>query len=111
MGSGFTALSRTQFSVGHRFSFSLDARFFRMYSWRGYEDVPAGTPYDTFSAQGERNQSSLWVLRPMLKIPVWRQWGLHLSGAYYHRDTHYTYRNDVTARTYEVRLGLLYQLK
>lgn len=111
MGSGFTALSRTQFSVGHRFSFSLDARFFRMYSWRGYEDVPADTPYETFSAQGERNQSSVWMLRPMLKIPVWRQWGLHLSGAYYHRDTHYTYRNDATARTYEVRLGLLYQLK
>ena len=81
-----------------------------MYSWRGYEDVPADTPYETFSAQGERNQSSVWVLRPILKLPIWKQWGCLFSGAYYHRDTHYKYRTDTKATTYEWRMGLLYQL-
>lgn len=110
MGSGFTAYSFTSLHLPRQCSLSFDTRFFRMYSWRGYEEVPAGTPHEEFSAQGEHSQTSVWMLRPTFKLPLWKQWGLQLSGAYYHRATHYKYHPDAKATTYEWRMGLLYQL-
>ena len=112
VGSGFTAKVITGLSIAERVSLRLDTRFFRMFNWRGYEDEhgQTNTMDNPFSCQGERTNTSVWLLRPELNIHIGRKWGVNASGAYYYRNSNYRYRDNVSAHTSELRLGVMYRL-
>lgn len=111
MGSGFTAKTHTVVSIPRCVSLSFDTRLFRMFSWHGYEDEEPIVAGQIVSAQGERNNTTVWVLRPQLGVRLWKGWGLNLSAAYYYRHSHYKYKEDARARTYEWRLGVMYNVE
>ena len=126
MGSGFSVKSRTQLDFGKYGRIILNAKYFRLYTWKGYEDTDL-TPYANGTAdlhylnvQGDNSNASLLVINPVIEMHLARQWSLALSGTYYGRRTHYNYYYDNTftlrknstvhANTFEAKIGLTCRL-
>ena len=116
MGSGFSIKSKTQLDFGRFGRFVLNAKYFRLYTWKGYEgkDLQAyadGTKdLHYLNVQGDRSNAALLVVNPVMEIHLARQWSINLSGAYYSRRTFYKYYDKVHANTFETKLGLTVRL-
>ena len=126
MGSGFSIKSNTRLDFGKFGRFMLNAKYFRLWTWKGYEDKDL-QPYADGTAdlhylnvQGDNSNASLLVINPVIEIHLARQWSLNVSGSYYVRRTHYNYYYDrdnvlhenstVRARTFETKIGLTCRL-
>ena len=116
MGSGFSIKSRTQLDFGKFGRFVLNAKYFRLYTWKGYdqEDIENGfanvEDLHYLNVQGDHSNAALLVVNPILEMHLARQWSITLSGAYYSRRTHYNYYDKVHANTFETKLGLTCRL-
>ena len=116
MGSGFSIKSKTQLDFGRFGRFVLNAKYFRIYTWKGYEnkDLQAfadGTKdLHYLNVQGDRSNAALLVVNPVMEIHLARQWSITLSGAYYSRRTFYKYHPTVRANTFETKIGLTCRL-
>ena len=112
MGSGFSIKSKTQLDFGRFGRFILNAKYFRLYTWKGYEgkDLQAyadGTKdLHYLNVQGDRSNAALLVVNPVMEMHLARQWSVSLSGAYYSRRTYYKYYDKVHANTFETKIGL-----
>jgi hypothetical protein len=126
MGSGFSIKSKTQLDFGRFGRFVLNAKYFRLYTWKGYEDkdldayVSGEKDLHYLNVQGDNSNAALLVINPIFEFHLAKQWSINLSGAYYWRRTHYNYYYDkdlvlqqnsnVFARTFETKLGLTCRL-
>ena len=116
MGSGFSIKSKTQLDFGRFGRFLLNAKYFRIYTWKGYkqEDLENGfanvEDLHYLNVQGDRSNAALLVINPILEMHLARQWSITLSGAYYSRRTYYKYYDTVHANTFETKLGLTCRL-
>ena len=116
MGSGFSLKAKTQIEFGKYGNISLDARYFRLYTWKGYEgkDLQAyadGTlDLHYLNVQGDNSNAALLIINPVLDIHLARQWSLKLSAAYYSRRTFYKYHDKVHAKTFETKVGITCRL-
>ena len=116
MGSGFSIKSKTQLDFGRFGRFLLNAKYFRIYTWKGYkqEDIENGfvnvEDLHYLNVQGDRSNAALLVINPVLEMHLARQWSITLSGAYYSRRTYYKYYDTVHANTFETKLGLTCRL-
>ncbi len=116
MGSGFSLKSKTQIEFGKYGNITLDARYFRLYTWKGYEgkDLQAyadGTlDLHYLNVQGDNSNAALLIINPVLDIHLARQWSLKLSAAYYSRRTFYKYADKVHAKTFETKVGITCRL-
>ena len=116
MGSGFSVKSKTQIEFGKFGRFMLNAKYFRIYTWKGYEDKDLQAFADGtkdlhyLNVQGDRSNAMLLVVNPVMEIHLARQWSVTLSGAYYSRRTFYKYHDMVKANTFETKLGLTCRL-
>ena len=116
MGSGFSIKSKTQLDFGRFGRFILNAKYFRLYTWKGYEDKVlqdyAGGPADLhyLNVQGDRSNAALLVVNPVIEIHLARQWSVTLSGSYFSRRTFYRYYPTVHANTFEAKIGLTCRL-
>ena len=116
MGMGFSIKSKTQLDFGRFGRFTLDAKYFRLYTFKGYEnkdlDAYARGEKDLhyLNAMGDRGNAMLLVVNPVFDIHLARQWSLTLSGAYYSRRTFYKYHPTVHANTFETKIGLTVRL-
>ena len=126
MGSGFSVKSKTQLDFGKFGRLAINAKYFRLYTWKGYEDkdleayVSGEADLHYLNAQGDNSNASLLVINPVMEFHLAKQWSINLSGAYYWRRTHYNYYYDedlvlrqnsnVFARTFETKLGLTCRL-
>ena len=126
MGSGFSIKSKTRLDFGKLGRFILNAKYFRLYTWKGYEkrDLQAyvdGTKDIRYlSVQGDNSNASLLVVNPVFEFHVARQWFINVSGAFYSRRTHYNYYYDrdfvlrenstVRAKTFETKIGVTCRL-
>lgn len=126
MGSGFSVKSSTRLGFGKFGRFTLNARYFRLYTWKGYEDknlqayVDGSKDVHYLNVQGDNSNASLLVVNPVFEFHLARQWAVSLSGAYYARRTHYHYYYDedfvlrkdgkVHANTFETKIGLTCRL-
>ena len=116
MGSGFSVKSKTQIEFGKFGRFTLNAKYFRIYTWKGYEDKDLQAFADGtkdlhyLNVQGDRSNAMLLVVNPVMEIHLARQWSVTLSGAYYSRRTFYKYHDMVKANTFETKLGLTCRL-
>lgn len=111
LGSGYSAKVNTFVEFGRFGSFSLIADYYRLYTWKGYEgkDLSAIDPI-YLNAQGDRGDAQLLVLSPSLLIALTDNLNLNFSGSYYWRNTNYKYHDGVSSRTFDIKLGLLYEL-
>ena len=104
----------------------LNAKYFRLYTWKGYEDkdlqpyVDGTADLHYLNVQGDNSNAALLVINPVFEFHLAKQWSINLSGAYYWRRTHYNYYYDkdlvlrqnsnVFARTFETKIGLTCRL-
>ena len=126
MGSGFSIKSKTQLDFGKFGRFMLNAKYFRLWTWKGYEDkdlqpyVDGTADLHYLNVQGDNSNAALLVVNPVLEMHLARHWSLTLSGSYYSRRTHYNYYYDkdlilrqnstVRANTFETKIGLTCRL-
>ncbi|MBR6121425.1 MAG: DUF3943 domain-containing protein [Prevotella sp.] len=126
MGSGFSVKSKTQLDFGRYGRIILNAKYFRLWTWKGYEDkdldayVSGEKDLHYLNVQGDNSNASLLVINPVIEIHLARQWSVTLAGAYYSRRTHYNYYYDkdlvlrqnstVRANTFETKIGLTCRL-
>ena len=116
MGSGFSIKSKTQLDFGHFGRFLLNAKYFRIYTWKGYRQEDIANDFKNIedlhylNVQGDHSNAALIVVNPVMEMHLARQWSFTLSGAYYMRSTHYKYYNTVHANTFETKLGLTCRL-
>ena len=116
MGSGFSVKSKTQIEFGKFGRFMLNAKYFRIYTWKGYEDKDLQAFADGtkdlhyLNVQGDRSNAMLLVVNPVMEMHLAKQWSVTLSGAYYSRRTFYKYHDMVKANTFETKFGLTCRL-
>lgn len=126
MGSGFSIKSGTKLDFGKYGRFLLNAKYFRLYTWKGYEDkdlqayVDGTADLHYLNVQGDNSNAALLVINPVLEFHVARQWSLNISGSYFSRRTHYNYYYDkdlilrenstVRANTFEAKIGVTCRL-
>ena len=126
MGMGFSVKSKTQLEFGKFGRFMLNAKYFRLYTWKGYENknlqeyVDGTTDLHYLNVQGDNSNAALLVINPIFEFHLAKQWSINLGGAFYWRRTHYNYYYDkdlilredanVYARTFETKLGLTVRL-
>lgn len=116
MGSGFSIKSKTLLEFGRFGRFTLNAKYFRLYTWKGYnqEDVENGfkniEDLHYLNVQGDRSSAALLVINPVMEFHLARQWSITMSGAYYSRYTFYKYYDTVHANTFETKVGLTCRL-
>ena len=116
MGSGFSIKSKTQLDFGKFGRFVLNAKYFRLYTWKGYKQEDIENDFANvedlhyLNVQGDRSNAMLLVINPVLEMHLARQWSVTLSGAYYSRRTFYKYYDTVHAKTFETKLGLTCRL-
>ena len=116
MGSGFSIKSKTQLDFGKFGRFLLNAKYFRLYTWKGYskEDIENGfaniEDLHYLNVQGDRSNAMLLVINPVFEFHLAKQWSVTLSGAFYSRRTFYKYYDNVHAKTFETKLGLTCRL-
>jgi hypothetical protein len=112
MGSGFSVKSKTQIEFGKLGRIMLNAKYFRIYTWKGYENKDLQAYADGtkdlhyLNVQGDRSNAMLLVVNPVMEIHLAKQWSITLSGAYYSRRTFYKYHDTVHANTFETKIGL-----
>ena len=116
MGSGFSIKSKTQLDFGKFGRLVLNAKYFRIYTWKGYEDKDLQAYADGtkdlhyLNVQGDRSNAALLVINPVIEMHLARQWSITLSGSYFSRRTYYKYYDKVHANTFETKLGLTCRL-
>jgi hypothetical protein len=126
MGSGFSIKSKTEVEFGRFGRFILNAKYFRLYTWKGYEDrdldayVSGEKDLHYLNVQGDNSNASLLVINPVFEFHLAKQWSLNLSASYFARRTHYNYYYDedlvlqqnstVRAKTFETKIGLTCRL-
>jgi len=107
MGSGFSVKTKTHMEFRHFGRFILHADYFRIYTWKGYEQRDLTTVDPLYlNAQGDKGHASLLVVNPMWEFDFRGSLSAVISASYFLRNTHYAYYPDVEARTFDIRFGL-----
>lgn len=111
MGSGYSAKVQTLMEFGKIGRFLVGADYYRIYTWKGYEGKDLATVDPLYlNAQGDKGNAALLVVSSRFVLSLTNRLGLDFAASFYWRDTHYKYHPTVTARTYDVHLGLMYAL-
>ena len=110
MGSGFSFKSKTHLELRNFGRFILHAQYYRIFTWKGYnqKDLENAEHENLLylNAQGDKGNSGLLVVNPMVEADIRKNFSLFLSGSYFNRHTHYAYYDDIRAHTFHVSLGL-----
>lgn len=111
MGSGFSFKVNTFMEFGRTGSLALNADFYRIYTWKGYEDKDLKNTDPLYlNAQGDKGNASLLVFSSAFRFSLSTHVSLDFSAAYYLRRTVYSYHDNVNANTFDARIGLMYSL-
>jgi len=126
MGMGYSIKAKTQLDFGRFGRIILNAKFFKLFTWKGYEKKDL-TAYKTgerdlhyLNVMGDNSNASLLIINPVIEIHLARQWSLSLDASFYGRRTHYNYYYDkdlilrenstIHARTFESKIGITCRL-
>lgn len=109
MGSGFSVKSKTHLEMRHFGRFILHAKYFRLFTWKGYEqkDLSIVNPL-YLNSQGDKGNASLFVITPLVEVDLKGSWSLLFASSYFSRVTRYKYFDNVRAKTFELKAGLTY---
>lgn len=109
MGSGYSIKTKTYMEFRNFGRFILDVYYFKIFTWKGYEGKDlAHTDPLYLNAQGDKGNAALTVVNPIWEFDFHGPLSMQLSGNYFYRHTHYVYHKDVDAKTFELRLGVVY---
>ncbi len=109
MGSGYSIKSKTHMEMRHFGRFILHAGFYHLFTWKGYEQKDLTTVNPLYlNSQGDRGSARMLVINPIIEMDLREGWSLVAAASYFSRKSKYKYESDVSADTFEGRLGLTY---
>lgn len=110
MGSGYSVKAISFMEFGKVATFQIGADYYRIFTWKGYEGKDlATTDLLYLNAQGDKGNASLLVLNARFSLALSNRLNLDFNVSNYWRDTHYSYHDDVTSKTFDMSLGLQYK--
>lgn len=109
MGSGFSVKTKTHLEFRNFGRFIVKGNYYRIFTWKGYEDKDLDTVNPLYlNAQGDKGNAELSELTTMWEFDFKGSLSASAATSYFFRHTRYSYHPDVTAKTFEVKLGLTY---
>lgn len=110
MGSGYSVKAISFMEFGKVATFQIGADYYRIFTWKGYEGKDLATTDPLYlNAQGDKGNASLLVLNARFGLALSNRLNLDFNVSNYWRDTHYSYHEDVTSKTFDMSLGLQYK--
>jgi len=110
MGSGYSVKANSFMEFGKVATFQIGADYYRIFTWKGYEGKDLATTDPLYlNAQGDKGNASLLVLNARFGLALSNRLNLDFNVSNYWRDTHYSYHDDVTSKTFDMSLGLQYK--
>lgn len=110
MGSGYSVKAISFMEFGKVATFQIGADYYRIFTWKGYEGKDLATTDPLYlNAQGDKGNASLLVLNARFGLALSNRLNLDFNVSNYWRDTHYSYHDDVTSKTFDMSLGLQYK--
>lgn len=110
MGSGYSVKAISFMEFGKVATFQIGADYYRIFTWKGYEGKNLATTDPLYlNAQGDKGNASLLVLNARFSLALSNRLNLDFNVSNYWRDTHYSYHDDVTSKTFDMSLGLQYK--
>ena len=110
MGSGYSVKAISFMEFGKVATFQIGADYYRIFTWKGYEGKDLATTDPLYlNAQGDKGNASLLVLNARFSLALSNRLNLDFNVSNYWRDTHYSYHDDVTSKTFDMSLGLQYK--
>lgn len=110
MGSGYSVKAISFMEFGKVATFQIGADYYRIFTWKGYEGKDLATTDPLYlNAQGDKGNASLLVLNACFGLALSNRLNLDFNVSNYWRDTHYSYHDDVTSKTFDMSLGLQYK--
>ena len=110
MGSGYSVKASSFMEFGKVSTFQIGADYYRIFTWKGYEGKDLATTDPLYlNAQGDKGNASLLVLNARFGLALSNRLNLDFNVSNYWRDTHYSYHDDVTSKTFDMSLGLQYK--
>lgn len=110
MGSGYSVKAISFMEFGKVATFQIGADYYRIFTWKGYEGKDLATTDPLYlNAQGDKGNVSLLVLNARFGLALSNRLNLDFNVSNYWRDTHYSYHDDVTSKTFDMSLGLQYK--
>lgn len=110
MGSGYSVKAISFMEFGKVATFQIGADYYRIFTWKGYEGKDLATTDSLYlNAQGDKGNASLLVLNARFGLALSNRLNLDFNVSNYWRDTHYSYHDDVTSKTFDMSLGLQYK--
>ena len=110
MGSGYSVKASSFMEFGKVATFQIGADYYRIFTWKGYEGKDLATTDPLYlNAQGDKGNASLLVLNARFGLALSNRLNLDFNVSNYWRDTHYSYHDDVTSKTFDMSLGLQYK--
>lgn len=112
MGSGYSIKNNTILDFGRYGMFALNMHLYQIFTWKGYEHKDLETIDPLYlNAQGDKGNVMLAVVNPIIELNLSSHFKANMEVSYYYRHTHYSYHEDIKYKTFETRLGLIYQSK
>lgn len=109
MGSGYSVKGNLLMDFTRIGRFAVNWDYYRIFTWKGYEGKNLATIDPIYlNSQGDKGNAELLVINPMFVFNLKSGVGVEFSGSYFIRQTRYKYYDDVRAKTFEVRLGMVY---
>lgn len=110
MGSGYSVKAISFMEFGKVATFQIGADYYRIFTWKGYEGKDLATTDPLYlNAQGDKGNASLLVLNARFGLALSNRLNLDFNVSNYWRDTHYSYHDDVTSKTFDMSLGVQYK--
>lgn len=112
LGSGLSAKVQTMIQFGRFARFSLDTDFYKIWTWKGYDEerVSRLDNLEYANAQGDVGNAVLFVLNPRLQVNLTRHLLFDFYCSNYYRHTYYRDHPNVRVHTFEIRAGLTFEL-
>lgn len=109
MGSGFSVKSKTHMEFRNFGRFILHTNYYYIVTWKGYEHKDLEDINLLYlNAQGDKSHAALAEITPMWELDFHGPLSATMAASYFMRSTHYSYRKNVRANTFEIKMGLTY---
>ena len=110
MGSGYSVKNNTILDFDKYGLFALNVSLYQIFSWKGYDHDQLDTINPLYlNAQGDKGNALLAIVNPIIELNLNSKFKVNLEMSYYLRKTHYACHDDIESKTFETRIGLLYQ--
>lgn len=109
MGSGYSIKNNTILDFGRYGMFALNMHLYQIFTERIRTQGFGNNRSALSECAGDKGNVMLAVVNPIIELNLSSHFKANMEVSYYYRHTHYSYHEDIKYKTFETRLGLIYQ--